>query len=379
MSKNNKIWLSPPHLSGEEQKYIQQAFTKNWIATEGENITEFENDLEFFLGKNIKATALISGTSSIHLALILAGVKAGDEVICQSFTFVASVNPVLYLGATPIFIDSENDTWNMCPVLLEQAIQDRIKSGKKPKCIIVVHLYGMPAKISEIVKIAKKYDIKLIEDAAEALGSSYDGQMCGTFGNYGILSFNGNKIITTSSGGALLCKSYIEKRKAVFLATQAKDVADYYQHSEVGYNYRMNNISAGIGRGQMEVLDKRIEERIKTNQFYKKEFLKYKGIQVLNEPNQKFKSNYWLSCIIIDKKSAKKTAHEMYCHLKLNKIDARLLWKPMHLQPVFSKHKFYGTKISQTLFENGLCLPSGSNLTIDEKQRIMSTIASGLK
>lgn len=379
MSKNNKIWLSPPHLSGEEQKYIQQAFTKNWIATEGENITEFENDLEFFLGKNIKATALISGTSSIHLALILAGVKAGDEVICQSFTFVASVNPVLYLGATPIFIDSENDTWNMCPVLLEQAIQDRIKSGKKPKCIIVVHLYGMPAKISEIVKIAKKYDIKLIEDAAEALGSSYDGQMCGTFGNYGILSFNGNKIITTSSGGALLCKSYIEKRKAVFLATQAKDVADYYQHSEVGYNYRMNNISAGIGRGQMEVLDKRIKERIKTNQFYKKEFLKYKGIQVLNEPNQKFKSNYWLSCIIIDKKSAKKTAHEMYCHLKLNKIDARLLWKPMHLQPVFSKHKFYGTKISQTLFENGLCLPSGSNLTIDEKQRIMSTIASGLK
>ncbi len=379
MSKNNKIWLSPPHLSGEEQKYIQQAFTKNWIATEGENITEFENDLEFFLGKNIKATALISGTSSIHLALILAGVKAGDEVICQSFTFVASVNPVLYLGATPIFIDSENDTWNMCPVLLEQAIQDRIKSGKKPKCIIVVHLYGMPAKISEIVKIAKKYDIKLIEDAAEALGSSYDGQMCGTFGDYGILSFNGNKIITTSSGGALLCKSYIEKRKAVFLATQAKDVADYYQHSEVGYNYRMNNISAGIGRGQMEVLDKRIEERIKTNQFYKKEFLKYKGIQVLNEPNQKFKSNYWLSCIIIDKKSAKKTAYEMYCHLKLNKIDARLLWKPMHLQPVFSKYKFYGTKISQTLFENGLCLPSGSNLTIDEKQRIMSTIASGLK
>ena len=379
MSKNNKIWLSPPHLSGEEQKYIQQAFTKNWIATEGENITEFENDLEFFLGQNIKATALISGTSSIHLALILAGVKAGDEVICQSFTFVASVNPVLYLGATPIFIDSENDTWNMCPVLLEQAIQDRIKSGKKPKCIIVVHLYGMPAKISEIVKIAKKYDIKLIEDAAEALGSSYDGQMCGTFGDYGILSFNGNKIITTSSGGALLCKSYIEKRKAVFLATQAKDVADYYQHSEVGYNYRMNNISAGIGRGQMEVLGKRIEERIKTNQFYKKEFLKYKGIQVLNEPNQKFKSNYWLSCIIIDKKSAKKTAHEMYCHLKLNKIDARLLWKPMHLQPVFSKHKFYGTKISQTLFENGLCLPSGSNLTIDEKQRIMSTIASGLK
>ncbi len=370
----SKIWLSSPHMGGTEQKYINEAFDENWIAPLGPNVTNFENDLESYLGENTHIAVLSSGTAALHLALILAGVERDDEVICQSMTFSASANPILYQCARPIFIDSENDTWNICPINLEEAIQERISKKKKPKAIIIVHLYGMPAKIDEIAVIAKKYDVTLIEDAAEAIGSSYKGQKCGTFGDYGILSFNGNKIITTSGGGALVCHDKETKNKAIFLATQARDNTLHYQHSQIGYNYRMSNIIAGIGRGQMEVLDKHINLRRENHKMYKDLFKGAKGVTVFEEPNDKYFSNHWLSCILIDREIAGFMREGLRISLLEKNIESRPLWKPMHLQPIFQKYPFYGGVISETLFNTGLCLPSGSNLTENEKALIAKTI-----
>ena len=369
---NNKIWLSPPHMGGTEQNYIQKAFDSNWIAPLGPNVNGFELDIKTSLKTNKEVVALSSGTSAIHLALILSGVGNGDEVLCQSLTFVASVNPIRYVGAEPIFIDSENETWNMCPLLLEQAIKDRVAKGKKPKAIIVVHLYGMPAKLEEIKAIADQYEIALIEDAASAFGSTYKGQQCGTFGDFGILSFNGNKIITTSGGGALVCKSEEDKQKAIFLATQARDEAPHYQHSEIGYNYRMSNIVAGIGRGQMEVLDLRVEQRRANYSYYYNELNKLDGISFLNEP-EGFYSNRWLTCIVTPSFTIREQLRKQLEH---QNIECRPLWKPMHCQPVFKSYKNYTNGVSEALFNRGLCLPSGSNLKIEDKLRIVNTIKS---
>jgi dTDP-4-amino-4,6-dideoxygalactose transaminase len=298
----SKIWLSSPHMGGNEQKYVNEAFDANWVAPLGPNVDCFEKDLESFLNNDVKVAVLSAGTAALHLALIECGVKYDDEVICQSMTFSASANPIAYCGATPVFIDSEKDTWNMCPIALEEAIQDRISKGKRPKAIIVVHLYGMPAKMNEITAIAEKYEIPVIEDAAEALGSTYKGKACGTFGRFGVLSFNGNKIITTSGGGALVCHTQEDKDKAVFLSTQARDNAPHYQHSHIGYNYRMSNIVAGIGRGQMEVLNDRVEARRKMHDFYVDAFKDIDGVEVFSEPNEDYYSNHWLSAIVIDEK-----------------------------------------------------------------------------
>lgn len=365
-----KIWLSSPHMGGTEQKYIQEAFDGNWVAPLGPNVTGFENDLVNFLGNNVQVAALSSGTAALHLGLILLGVKAGDEVICQSLTFSASANPIVYQGATPIFVDSELATWNICPIALEEAINDRIMKGKKPKAIIAVHLYGMPFKVDEVLAIANKYGIPLIEDSAEALGSSFKGQKCGTFGECNVLSFNGNKIITTSGGGALVCKTQRVKEKTIFLATQARDNAPHYQHSEIGYNYRMSNICAGIGRGQMEVLEQHITLRRKMNQFYKDLFQDVDGIRVFTEPNSDYFSNHWLTAITIDENKVGKSAEEFRLTLEKENIESRPLWKPMHLQPVFENCLYYGKNVAERLFYSGLCLPSGSNLSENEKDRI---------
>ncbi|MFN4026751.1 MULTISPECIES: DegT/DnrJ/EryC1/StrS family aminotransferase [Flavobacterium] len=368
---SNKIWLSSPHMGGTEQKYVQEAFDTNWVAPLGPNVTGFETDLEQFLQDDkVNVAALSSGTAALHLGLILLGVKTGDEVICQSFTFSASANPILYQGAIPIFIDSEPETWNMCPVALEEAIKDRIANGKTPKAIIPVHLYGMPFKADAIRAVADKYNIPILEDSAEALGSHYKGKMCGTFGDIAALSFNGNKIITTSGGGALVATSKAVKDKAVFLATQARDNAPHYQHSEVGYNYRLSNISAGIGRGQMEVLHKHIELRRQMNAFYHDIFKDIEGVTVFQEPNSDYFSNHWLSCITINSDKTGKTREDLRLALEKENIESRPLWKPMHLQPVFEKYPYYGGKVCETLFENGLCLPSGSNLTAEDKNRL---------
>ncbi|WP_310556220.1 DegT/DnrJ/EryC1/StrS family aminotransferase [Flavobacterium sp.] len=368
---NTKIWLSSPHMGGAEQSFVNEAFDTNWVAPLGPNVNGFENDLQDYIGQDSCVAALSSGTAAIHLGLILLGVQAGDEVICQSFTFSASANPIMYLGATPVFIDSEVDTWNMCPKFLEEAILDRISISKKPKAIIAVHLYGMPCKVDEIKAIAVKYEIPIIEDSAEALGSSYKGQKCGTFGDIGILSFNGNKIITTSGGGALVTKNKKIKEKAIFLSTQARDNAPHYQHSEVGYNYRMSNICAGIGRGQMQVLDKHVGLRRDMHHFYTDLFKNNEGVSILTEPNADYFSNHWLSAILIDPtKTNGKTRDDLRLFLEKENIETRPLWKPMHLQPVFEKYPFYGNGIAGQLFENGLCLPSGSNTTVEEKNRI---------
>ncbi len=367
---NSKIWLSSPHMGGNEQKFVQEAFDTNWVAPLGPNVTNFEQDLENYLDSDVYVAALSSGTAAIHLGLVLLGVQQGDEVICQSFTFSASANPILYLGATPVFIDSESDTWNMCPVALEEAIVDRISKGKKPKAIIGVHLYGMPFKVDEIKAVAKKYDIAILEDSAEALGSIYKGQKCGTFGDISVLSFNGNKIITTSGGGALVTKNKNIKDKTVFLATQARDNAPHYQHSEIGYNYRLSNICAGIGRGQMEVLDKHVQLRRAMHNFYTHFFKSVAGVKVFAEFNNDFHSNHWLSCITINQDKVGKTREDLRVYLEKENIESRPLWKPMHLQPVFEKYPYYGTTIAENLFENGLCLPSGSNLSESDKNRI---------
>ena len=372
---NSKIWISPPHMGGSEQKFVQKAFETNWIASEGSNLVGFEQDLENYLSPEVFVCALNSGTSAIHLGLILLGVKAGDAVICQSMTFSASANPILYLGATPIFIDSETDTWNLCPIALENAILDRIEKGSKPKAIIAVHLYGVPYKIEEIRTIADTYEIPILEDSAEALGSSYKGQKCGTFGEIGVLSFNGNKIITSSGGGAIITKTEEQKNKAVFLATQARDNAPHYQHSEIGYNYRMSNICAGIGRGQMEVLDSRVSLRKAMHDFYVDLFKDIAGVTILSEPNKDYFSNYWLTTILIEPQLTNGIDREVVrLAFEEANIESRPLWKPMHLQPVFENYPYYGTNIAETLFEKGLCLPSGSNLTDEDRGRISSVI-----
>lgn len=370
----DKIWLSSPHMGGNEQKYVNEAFAANWVAPLGPNVDGFEKDIEDFLNTDVKVAVLSAGTAALHLALIECGVEYGDEVICQSMTFSASANPIAYCGATPVFIDSEKETWNMCPMALEEAIQNRISKGKKPKAIIVVHLYGMPAKMEEITAIAEKYEIPVIEDAAEALGSTYKGKACGTFGRFGVLSFNGNKIITTSGGGALVCHTQEDKDKAVFLSTQARDNAPHYQHSHIGYNYRMSNIVAGIGRGQMEVLNDRVEARRKMHDFYVDAFKGIDGIEVFSEPNKDYYSNHWLSAIIIDENITGINREDLRLAFLEDKIESRPLWKPMHLQPVFADAPYYGEKVSEKLFENGLCLPSGSNLSDDDRLRIGKVI-----
>lgn len=370
----NKIWLSSPHMGGTELKYVHEAFDANWVAPLGPNVDGFEKDLENFLNSDIKVAVLSAGTAALHLALIECGVEYSDEVICQSMTFSASANPIAYCGATPVFIDSEKDTWNMCPAALEKAVEDRISKGKKPKAIVVVHLYGMPAKMNEITAIADKYQIPVIEDAAEALGSTYQGKACGTFGRFGILSFNGNKIITTSGGGALVCHNQEDKDTTVFLSTQARDNAPHYQHSHIGYNYRMSNIVAGIGRGQMEVLNDRVEARRKMHNFYVDVFSDIEGVDVFSEPTEEYFSNHWLSAIVIDESITGKNRECLRLAFLEDNIESRPLWKPMHLQPVFADAPYYGTDVAEKLFDNGLCLPSGSNLSDDDRARIEKVI-----
>ena len=378
--RSNHIYLSLAHMSGGEQKYIQEAFDTNWVVPLGPNVNGFEHDLENFLGENKKVIALSSGTAAIHLALIQLGVQTGDEVICQSFTFAASANPITYLGAKPVFVDSEPETWNMSSQFLEEAVLNRkVITGKYPKAIIPVHLYGMPAKMDEIQGIASKYNIPIVEDAAEALGSEYKGQNCGTFGEFGVLSFNGNKIITTSGGGALVCSTEKQKQKTMFLATQARDEAPHYQHSQIGYNYRLSNVCAGIGRGQMEVLQQRVEIRRKINNFYRNAFKDIEGITFQTEPTSDFYSNYWLTAILVDSEKTNGITREtIRLACESANIETRPLWKPMHLQPVFANAPFYGDGTSEQLFANGLCLPSGTSLTNEELNRVVSEIKKKL-
>ncbi len=368
-----KIWLSSPHMSGKEFEYVKEAFDTNWIAPLGPHVDGFEKDLCDFT-KSTNAAALSSGTAAIHLALILLDVKAGDEVICQSFTFSASANPIVYQGATPIFVDSETDTWNMCPIHLRKAIEDRIAKGKKPKAIIPVHLYGMPAKMDEIIAIANEFDIPIIEDAAEGLGAHIDGKACGTFGKLGVLSFNGNKIITTSGGGALLSNNEDYIKKARFLATQARDAAPHYQHSHIGYNYRMSNVCAAIGRGQMTVLQDRVNQRRLNFELYSNHLANISGISFLNEPVGYY-SNRWLSTILVDpSKTNGVTREDIRLALEKENIESRPLWKPMHMQPIFENYPFYGDGTAERLFEQGLCLPSGSNLDENELLEVVKII-----
>jgi len=370
-----KIWLSSPHMGGSEQKYVNEAFETNWIAPLGPNLSGFQEELKDYLVHDVFVAALSSGTAAIHLGLILLGVKAGDEVICQSMTFSASANPILYLGATPVFIDSELDTWNLCPLALEKAIISRIAKGRKPKAIISVHLYGVPYKVDEVKAIAHKYKIPVLEDSAEALGSSYKGRKCGTFGEFGVLSFNGNKIITTSGGGALVVNSQKLKNKAIFLATQSRDDAPHYEHSEIGYNYRMSNICAGIGRGQMEVLDKHVALRREMHDFYVRLFENVDSVAVFTVPNDDYFSNCWLTTILIDPELHNGITREsIRIAFERENIESRPLWKPLHLQPIFKKHPYYGNAVAETLFENGLCLPSGSNLTDEDRGRIAEVV-----
>jgi len=373
----NKIWLSPPHMSGEELKYVHEAFESNWIAPLGPHVDEFENEMCNYLGAT-HAAALSSGTAAIHLALIFLGVKSGDEVICQSFTFSASANPIVYQQATPIFIDSEKETWNLDPHLLEDAINVGIKRGKRPKAVIAVHLYGQSCKIDEIISICKKYEIPLIEDAAEALGSESNGKKLGTFGDFGILSFNGNKIITTSGGGMLISENEELIKKAKFLSTQARDDAPHYEHSQIGYNYRMSNVLAGIGRGQLEVIEDRVQRKREIFEYYKNQLSGIPGI--LFQPEiENTKSNKWLTAITIDPEIAGTNREEVRLAFEEENIDSRPLWKPMHLQPIFKDAPSYLNGISEKLFCDGLCLPSGTNLNDDELEYICKIIKNEFK
>ena len=371
---SNKIWLSSPHMGGNEINYVNQAFDTNWIAPLGPNVDNFEKDLCSFTGAKY-AAALSSGTAAIHLALIQLGVNSRDEVICSTFTFSATVNPIIYQGAIPIFIDSEELTWNISPQLLKEAIVDRISKGKKPKVIIIVHLYGMPAQMDEIMEIANHYEIPVIEDAAEALGSTYKGKALGTFGKVGILSFNGNKIITTSGGGALISDDESFVKHSRFLATQARDNAPHYQHSQVGYNYRMSNVSAGIGRGQMEVIAQRVEQRRKNHEFYYNKLSNLGSINFLKEPKDYY-SNRWLSCLLLKNYEERES---LRIALEKENIESRPLWKPMHLQPIFESYPTYLDSTSKNLFDQGLCLPSGSNLEESQLNRIVDTICQSIK
>ena len=380
-----RIWLSLAHMSGREQEFIQEAFDTNWVVPLGPNVNAFEKKLRDFLIENGKlkvenegkqVVALSAGTAALHLGLILLGVEEEDEVICQSFTFSASANPIVYQGATPVFVDSEKDTWNMDPVLLEMAIKDRLaKTGKLPKAIIPVHLYGMPVKMEEVIDVANRYGIPVLEDSAEALGSEYKGKKCGTFGEYGVLSFNGNKMITTSGGGALICPSEAKAKRALFYATQAREQAPHYQHEKIGYNYRMSNICAGIGRGQMFVLDEHVARRREIHDLYVKLLAEVKGVKVMCQPEGgDFNSNYWLTCITEEPEEAGFTREDVRLALDEDNIESRPLWKPMHLQPVFKNAPFYGNGTSERLFEIGLCLPSGPMLTDEDVERVAKVI-----
>lgn len=368
-----KIFLSEPHMGGNELDFIHEAFSTNWIGSLGPHVTAFEQELASYTGA-AAVSCVSSGTAALHLALILAGVERGDEVLCSSFTFAASANPIIYQGATPVFIDSEASTWNIDPELLEKAIQDRWARGKKPKALIVVHLYGMPAQLDRIVDICNHYNITLIEDAAEALGSKYKGKQVGTFGRMGILSFNGNKIITTSSGGALLANDPELCKKATFLATQARDNFPYYHHTHIGYNYRMSNILAGIGRGQLRVIDQRVEARRKIFFSYKKFFAAFPGVTLLEEPDSSYFSNHWLTTIVMDPSKTSVTPDDLRLALEKENIESRPLWKPMHLQPIYKDCPAYVNGVSEHLFAHGLCLPSSSSLTDEDFERVTHCI-----
>ena len=405
-----RIFLCLAHMSGQEMKFIQEAFDTNWVVPLGPNVNGFEKDLESFMGQQRRIVALSSGTAAVHLALIACGVKAGDEVIVQTFTFCASSHPITYLGAKPVFVDSESDTWNMSPGLLEEAIKDRIaKTGRKPKAIVPVYLYGMPAKIDEILSVAERYDIPVVEDAAEGFGSRYDRQMVGTFGRYGVLSFNGNKMITTSGGGALVCPDSESYNRVMYFATQARESYPYYQHTEIGYNYRMSNICAGIGRGQMTVIDEHIRHHQHIAQLYREAFKEVEGIDFHDNPDERTDSNFWLNTITIapdlkvkEQENAYKTivkgavggaagvvhqastAHTdcepnanveaMRLYLDRAGIESRPLWKPMHRQPVYQDAPAYLNGVSEELFHCGLCLPSGPMVTDEDVARIIHTI-----
>jgi dTDP-4-amino-4,6-dideoxygalactose transaminase len=362
-------------MGGNEQKFVQEAFDTNWIAPLGPHVNGFETDLKTFLKNPDKEVAVLSsGTAAIHLALVMLNVGYQDLVVCQSMTFSASANPIVYLGAKPVFVDSESLTGNICPVALRAAIEDCINKGKKPKAIIAVHLYGMPYQVDEMNAIAKEFNIPILEDSAESLGSTYKGENCGTFGDFGVLSFNGNKIITTSGGGALVTPNMELKNKTVFLSTQARDNAPHYQHSAIGYNYRMSNVCAGIGRGQMQVLQAHVDLRRAMNKFYVDLFQEIDYITVLVEPNHDYYSNFWLSSIVVQENNQGKNREDLRLHLEKYNIESRPLWKPMHLQPIFENAPYYGGKIAENLFENGLCLPSGSNLTNEDRHRIKTAI-----
>lgn len=425
---NKRIYLCLAHMSGQEQKYIKEAFDTNWVVPLGPNVNGFEEDLKQFVESNPngekmswaqthgkEVVALSAGTAAVHLSLIALGVQAGDEVICQSFTFCASCNPIKYLGATPVFVDSEHDTWNMDPLLLEEAIKDRIKkTGRKPKAIVVVYLYGMPAKIDEILAIAQKYDIPLVEDAAEGFGSRYKGRVCGTFGEYGVLSFNGNKMITTSGGGALICPNNEAKQNVMFYATQARESYPYYQHEQIGYNYRMSNICAGIGRGQMTVLNEHILHHKKLAALYEELFANISGITFHQNPSEEIDSNYWLNTITLAPKLHVKGEEKAYAEkvqgavggaagvthntssthtdcepnnnvealrmaLDSEGIESRPLWKPMHLQPVYKRYPSYINGVSESLFKVGLCLPSGPYVSEEDAVRIVTVIKHQIK
>lgn len=407
---NKRIYLCLAHMSGREMRYIQEAFDTNWVVPLGPNVNGFEEDLKQFVGGDKEVVALSAGTAAVHLALLACGVGPGDEVLVQSFTFCASSHPVTYLGATPVFVDSEAETWNMDPVLLEEAIQDRIRvTGKKPKAIVPVYLYGMPARIDEIMTVADRYDIPVIEDAAEGLGSRFDGKVCGTFGHYGVLSFNGNKMITTSGGGALICPDPAVKQKIMFYATQARESYPYYQHEEIGYNYRMSNICAGIGRGQMTVLEEHIAHHRHICRLYKSLLEDVKGITLHENPSPRYESNYWLNTILLDPDLRVKGEEHAYeqviqgavggaagvthqsgsshtdCEPNRNVeamrmgldaagIESRPLWKPMHKQPVYKNNPAYVNGVSEALFKQGLCLPSGPCVTDEEARYIVERI-----
>lgn len=410
----NRIYLCLAHMSGNEMKYIQEAFDTNWVVPLGPNVNGFEEDLKQFVGGDKEIVALSAGTAAVHLALLACEVGPGDEVLVQSFTFCASSHPVTYLGATPVFVDSEPDTWNMDPALLEQAIVDRIeKTGKKPKAIVPVYLYGMPAKIDEIMAVADKYDIPVIEDAAEGLGSRFDGKVCGTFGRYGVLSFNGNKMITTSGGGALICPDQVAKQKVMFYATQARESYPYYQHEEIGYNYRMSNICAGIGRGQMTVIDEHIAHHKHVCQLYKELLADVEGITLHENPSPRYDSNYWLNTVVLDPSLRVKGEEKAYqgaiqgavggaagvthqattlhtdCEPNTNVeamrmaldaagVESRPLWKPMHLQPVYRRNPHYVNGVSESLFKQGLCLPSGPCVSDEDVAYIVEEIRKAI-
>lgn len=375
MSSNNRILLCLAHMSGQEMKYIQEAFDTNWVVPLGPNVNAFEKDLEALCGQGKHVVALSSGTAAIHLALVNLGIGRGDEVICQSMTFSASANPIVYQDGTPVFVDSERDTWNMDPNLLEDAIKDRIaKTGRKPKAIIPVYLYGMPAKIDDIMEIARRYEIPVVEDSAEGFGSRYRGQLCGTFGDFGIMSFNGNKMITTSGGGALICPDEATKKKTMFYATQSREPLPYYLHKEIGYNYRMSNICAGIGRGQMTILDEHLAHHRHLCDRYVELLEGVEGITVHTNADELSDSNYWLNTILVEPSKSGVDYDAIRQHLDACNIESRPLWKPMHTQPVFKDAPAYVNGVSEELFSKGLCLPSGPWVSDADVERVAQEI-----